>query len=232
MEVDWRSTICGIRLIKIRDLLRRALDEEFDACWVAQSTAASEADANALIKELTNRKLIEVVLNSPASSPRFKLARDGHSLAAAKAIPRISRARAEQILNGFMKRVHEVNDDDDFGVFVGKVYVFGSFLDKSKERLGDLDLIVTLPFRRIVGRPSYTMYADKRQRAVGAEGWFNDFLDHEVRTHLKARDPHISLGSTFLIDAPVPKSLIYTAPDEVSIEHEHRGAKGASSESS
>jgi len=222
MNVDWDEAICGIRIIKIRNLMRELGSLEVDLAWVASQLEVSWSKSEAVVVELIEREWIKQVESSPASNPLFKIANHGRSLAAARSIPRITRAKAEQILKGFMRRVHEVNADDDFGMYVHEVYLFGSFLDPSKNSLGDLDLIAWLSLRRIVGRQAHD-YEIERQELLGVRRWNKDFLVHEVKCYLKAREPHISIGSTTLLDRPIPKLLIYSAPPEVCSEHEHRG---------
>jgi predicted nucleotidyltransferase len=222
MNVDWDEEICGVRMIRIRDLMREIGSLEVDLAWVSGQLKLSGSKTETIVAQLIEREWIERVELPLALNPRYKIADDGRSLAAARALPRITRVKAEQILKGFMRRVEDVNDDDDFGMYVHEVYLFGSFLDPSKERLGDLDLIVSLLVRRIVGR-RVSDYEFERQKLAGAKGWFSDFLAYEVKRYLKARDPHISFGSAILLDMPIPKLLIYSAPPEVSLEHEHRG---------
>lgn len=222
MNVDWDEAICGVRMIKIRDLMRELGSLEVDHAWVASQLKLGGRETEAVVAALIERDWIKQIRLSPASRPLFKIANDGRSLAAARAIPRITREKAEQILKGFMRRVHEVNDDDDFGMYVHEVYLFGSFLDPSKTSLGDLDLIVPLSLRRIVGRHVHD-YEFERQELLGVKRWHNDFLVHEVKCYLKARDPHISMGGTSLLEKSIPKVLLYSAPPEVVREHEHRG---------
>src|SRR5664280_415696 len=61
-----------------------------------------------------------------------------------------SRATAQRALDGFLARVEEINANPMAGWGVRKVVLFGSFLDPSIERVGDVDLAVEMvPLRQL-----------------------------------------------------------------------------------
>ena len=223
MKVDWGTKICGIPIIRIRDLFRALVDREFNAGAIRDRLKLDDQKSEVLVAEFLRRGWIEQIPRPSARIAWFCLTDDSISLAAAKAIRRITRAKAEQLLRDFMKRVHDVNDSDDFGVFVSDVYVFGSFLDPSANDLGDLDLAVSLHDRPIIGR-QISRYEHERQEALGVDGWFSDFLVHEVNRYLKARQAHLSMHGVLRTKAAkIKMKLIFRAPKSERSPRKHRG---------
>lgn len=223
MEIDWEDDVCGIRMIRIRDLFRRLRGCcSFSRCVVQNALKISGSDAAAVVEELLQRGWIERA-HQPDGGGSFRLTDNGSSFSIAKAIPRISRAKAERILADFIVRVRELNADDDFGQYVREVHVFGSFLDPSKDRLGDVDLAVDFRDRRIIGR-NQRDYECQRKLASGAKGYFFDFLDYEVKRFLRDRDPYIAMEGLCRVEALNTKmQLVYRLPDAEWCLREHRG---------
>ncbi len=120
----------------------------------------------------------------------------GNAFAISRAVRRISRAKAQSILKGFMDRVKAVNADDDFGWYVVEVRPFGSYLDPSFSDLGDVDLGIELARCPIIGRDVIA----HNKECVKLSGrtsltFFQElgFPELEVRRILKARSPYISM---------------------------------------
>lgn len=204
-------------MIQVRNLLAAGRRGVIDIPRISKSLGIDDCHAAELLIELLGRGWIYF----DEDERRYKRTREGARVAAAKAVPPLNRARAQIKLDGFISRVHVVNDDDDFGDFVDEVYVFGSFLDQSVDFLGDIDLAVSVHCRPIVGR-SLIDYPRSRQVALGVTGWFSDFSYHEVMQYLKARDPYISIhGLARIQSLDTAMSLIYRAPDKVREEHAH-----------
>lgn len=223
MKVDWSINICGVNLVDVKNALRRLRWGSIYAQQLREILQISTASATDVMVELERRGWIKLSGTIKGTDTPYELTDEGRSLTEAKKIPRITRMKAQNILDAFLRRVQEVNDDDDFGVLVDEVYVFGSFLDPSQDRLGDVDIAVSLMGRWIVGRKNWE-YERSRQEASGAAGWFSSFLEHEVRRYLKAREPYISMTSLLSLKALDTKMLlVYRASDEVRNEHEHRG---------
>lgn len=53
---------------------------------------------------------------------------------------KIKRTTAQTLLEGVLSRALEINRSKEYGVFIDRIYVFGSFINSKKTRLGDLDL--------------------------------------------------------------------------------------------
>lgn len=71
----------------------------------------------------------------------------------------ITRATGVTALNELVAHAAEVNNDDDLAFYVGEVVLFGSLLDPDRDRLGDVDVAVSLVPR----------YEGERQQQAEAE---------------------------------------------------------------
>src|SRR5580692_6205869 len=74
----------------------------------------------------------------------------GNALGIASAALPISRRDASRRVEEFLARARKVNDDDSWLYRVGKVVIFGSYLN-NQDRIGDIDLAVRLDRRTRVG---------------------------------------------------------------------------------
>ena len=68
----------------------------------------------------------------------------GNALGGASFRQPISRSTAERLLDGVIDRARNYNSDPRHLLEISEVLVFGSYLDTSAERLGDLDIGATL----------------------------------------------------------------------------------------
>ena len=220
MEVDWDKEVCGMRLLLIRDMLRTFRGKVFREAAIEERLRVSASVAAHVAEILLNDGWIQRTANQTDSW--FELTGRGRQFAAATASPRISRAKAEKILSEFIIRVHEVNDDDNYGVYVSSAYIFGSYLDASKDQLGDIDLDVTLRPRPIIGR-DYWSYCAERQELAGATGWFHDFLEHEVKRYIRNRSPYLSIAPGGISSTlGIETRLIFQAADQDRLPRDHR----------
>ncbi len=219
MRVDWNEEICGIRLLRVRDMLRRAGSAEIGVGFVADTLRIKMKDARALVEELVRRGWLEKVkkrLKDRSKVVWYERTVAGNAFANARAVRRISRVKAKSILAGFIDRVKAVNANDDYGAYVLEVRVFGSYLDPSVGDLGDIDLGLELARRPIIGR-NIVAHSKERAKLSGrtSMSFFEEifYSDIEVRRFLKARSPYISMHRLDDIEDIQAKSkLLYRAP--------------------
>lgn len=126
----------------------------------------------------------------------------GRSLRLARAAPRISREKADQILAEFMKRVEEVNRSEKYVDKITKVILFGSYIRPDTTELGDIDIAVEIKskfddpdVRRKKGQ-EYTRAAMKSGRRIGGflEQMF--FPETDLKVFLRNKSRYISLHTT------------------------------------
>jgi predicted nucleotidyltransferase len=110
---------------------------------------------------------------------------------------RVHRKTAKKVLDEFMVRVFQVNEDSRFAVRVTEVIVFGSYLEK-KDTLGDLDIACKYESKFANLDPS--AFSKKMQDHSSRSGRrFKSSMEsllwpwEEVRLFLKSRRRTISL---------------------------------------
>ena len=60
-----------------------------------------------------------------------------------------SRKTAEKVLDEVIQRINEANENEEFIYIVSKAVLFGSFINSSKEKIGDLDIAIYLELKDI-----------------------------------------------------------------------------------
>ncbi len=231
MRINWNEEICGLPLLRVRDLLRRAGPDQFNIGFVTDALRIKQKSARDLIAELVRRGWLEKVRAMTPHARRrkidyFEKTVTGNAFAISRAVRRISREKAESILKGFMDRVKAVNANDDFGWYVVEVRLFGSYLDPSFTDLGDIDLGVELARRPIIGR-EVVAHNKERARLSGRASltFFQEltFAQSEVQKFLRSRSPYISMHRLDDIEDIKAKSkLLYRAPKKDATPRQHR----------
>ncbi len=188
MQVERNETLAGVRLIKVRDFLRRH-EESFPAEAIGEFFKVSGGR-----KQEIEEALVRAGYVAPHESdkPRYLITPLGLQLCNARFIPRISREKAEALLQSFLARVASINERDEFTHKVTGVRVFGSYLT-DKADLGDIDLAVAIEARR------KSHVNESMERANQSGKTIRSFLDRitfgrsEVRTLLKGGSPYLSI---------------------------------------
>jgi hypothetical protein len=132
MQIDSKTTIAGVPIIKVRGALRRSngvfYPEEF-----TQRLKQAEDKTQVVLNELITDG--RVVLSPDIDgNERYELAVDGHALAGATARQPVTRDTACWALDGFLARVEEINANPLAEWGARKVVLFGSFLDPASSR--------------------------------------------------------------------------------------------------
>lgn len=202
MKLDCTQLIAGYPILSIRDLFkwRSVLCREN----IEDRMKISAAKATHLIKELVKLGYLELMPSDfPEEKGRwYELLPMGRTLALARAVPPMKRAKAEQLLAQLLNRVQEVNTSPNFLYKVDKVLVFGSYLRSEVAELNDLDVAVELTAKHT--------NPDERQaaaRALVKEAYqagrsFSGFMDellypyNMTKTFLRNRSRYLSLHTT------------------------------------
>jgi predicted nucleotidyltransferase len=193
MRIDPADTLIGYPIVAIRDLLRKLV---FDRAWVQQALKVDAAEADRVLRELAEARLI-CPLERPGMAGKWETTPDGTRLANASTLPSISREQADRIMKAFMARVQDVRSQDKYLYEVGEVVLFGSYLAGAPE-VNDIDLIVRLRMKQNFNA-SYGEALAQKLRAAAAQGkkfalarnWF-DHLQAEVMGYLKATSEYVS----------------------------------------
>jgi predicted nucleotidyltransferase len=126
----------------------------------------------------------------------------GNALAQAKLVPRINRKKANELLDGVLERVAQINAQHDLLHWVTELRVFGSYLSEGDD-LGDLDLAINMTPRAI--NRDCVEAGFELGRRHGKR--FNNFLEklyypeRLIKQIIKARSPYISIHEMSELDA-------------------------------
>jgi hypothetical protein len=120
---------------------------------------------------------------------------DGAGLAMASASRPVKRSTAERAVSDLISRAAEINDDPDLVMWVDKVAIFGSYLDPSVERLGDVDCAAWFSRRTADSAEHRAASLERANRGPRGLSFIEQLAygETEVRQMLKGRSPVISL---------------------------------------
>jgi hypothetical protein len=155
-----------------------------------------EQQARRLVYRLRRLGYAEVVPQQRPGTWRNTMA--GNALANAIATPPLSRRDADRLLKEFLVRVGIVNDDPSWLYRVGKVVIFGSYLN-SQECLGDIDFAIRLDRRPEFAERWPEVLLAKADAAANRGRRFRGFLDRlawpetEVKRYLRGGVRWLSL---------------------------------------
>jgi len=198
LRIDRNKKLAGIPILEIRRLLRRSKNiYQWNVFFVQEELGVSIDQANAIIESLEKEGYVE-----PGEISRdekyWRNTVKGNALALGSAAKPLRRDSAENKLVDFLSRVKQVNESSEFIYKVNKVTLFGSYLS-SKERIGDIDLAVTLA-PKIQDRDEFwKLNQEWIRQAYKAGRRFSNIAEElfwpqrEVLLYLKSRSRSLSL---------------------------------------
>ncbi|MHB8409551.1 MAG: hypothetical protein ACYDHY_15915 [Acidiferrobacterales bacterium] len=208
MRIDTKQRLCGLPSVVLRKLLRdirSAADHGVDVQFIAHRLKLSMAQARTLVTCLANGGYIESRRASGEDTTFWCTTVTGSAFAIAKMIPPITREKAEHILEKFLERVNQVNNNPCYLTSVYKVVVFGSYLSDT-DILGDIDLALGLSAKE----PEWERYLELTKKHVRKakrkgrrfSGYFTELSwpEDEAILFLKSRERYLSFST---LDDPV-----------------------------
>ena len=181
--------IAGMPALEARDWMRR-LTSNNHVDLVSSADLGPEAQV--AFDSLVAAGYLQAYEKQPGI---FSVTISGAALAMASANLPVKRSTAKRALAGVRVRAVEINDDPDLLLWVDKLAVFGSYLDPTAERLGDVDVAAWFSRRESDGQ-KYVAASLARARASGRNLRYIEQLmygEREVRSRLKGRSPVVSL---------------------------------------
>ncbi|KQM02343.1 hypothetical protein FF86_10705 [Frankia sp. CpI1-P] len=194
VRVSKTDEICGMPAPTARELMRAiahdSVDDDYIASWLDVAASAATRIRESLVAE----GYLECSSEDERDSLHVTTIK-GNALAQASFSPQIHRRTAEKNISGMLERVREYNRDNTKILAISRIQIFGSFLDSSSDRIGDIDLAVT-----ILRRPDKDSYIKALYAYCNASGrrfgTHLDFLDwprvEAIRT-VKGRSPAINV---------------------------------------
>lgn len=197
MRISRKQKINNTPILKVRDFfksLQRYRTDIFTLNKVCNYFHINEIEANSLIKELTEQGFIK-----KCSSDCYKITLIGAALSNARCVPPIKRDKADKIVNDFMQRVEEINNNDNYLYRVSKILLFGSYINEDAVDFGDIDIAFELD-RKIKNKEVFEKLNREFFEKAQDEGKrFSSFIEERfysetvVILKLKNRSRYISL---------------------------------------
>lgn len=140
MRVQKSDVIAGLPAPVARAVLRKFNRREAYAEELAPVLSGLDVEVESALPSLVQAGLIEFVKQDLMGDDRWVPTMAGNALAMASFGKPITRATADRLLAEVLDRAVALNADPRKIVRIERIRVFGSYLDPSVERLGDLDL--------------------------------------------------------------------------------------------
>jgi hypothetical protein len=196
MRLDRNGVIAGRPAKEVRDGLRRLrhgswsregiiqnYPQQHRNDWLKKPRRIDPTDA------LLGAELIE---QDKERTGYFRVTDKGLRLSCASLLPSITRAKADILIAAFLRRVVEVNSNDNFCLFVSEVDAYGSYITDAN-MLNDIDLNVALK-----GKAPWPEVYERWKQRVGHDNFH--IMDprcpspeREVRKFLRARCPYLHI---------------------------------------
>lgn len=199
MKLSKTETIHGVRMLRIRNFLRRYRDcSSMNYSDAEQELGVDFETARAIMRDLLTRGWLSAEPDDEwYAGPDIHVSDLGSQVAIAKFLSPLKRARAKELLDELLGRAATINQTPDLVFSVNKIAVFGSYLHEDKATLSDLDIAVDLSANEHPNKLSITEWSWERVEKSGKT--INTVLDcltygrHEVHLLLKARNAYISI---------------------------------------
>jgi hypothetical protein len=192
MRVEKNDPIAGLPAKTVRDFLRRLRDDAWSAEPIAEYFNLSATEVTRVIQALVTLQILEQTEDSSpeGEKPFYFCGQAGRGLRNANFRPRISRAKADRLVAGFLERVAEVNAEEDRVYTVTEVRVFGSYAF-----VGDVDLAIELRPHRADDRHDWVervnARADRSGKQLRSPLQRLFYGETEIIQRLKARSPYL-----------------------------------------
>jgi hypothetical protein len=206
MQINPKEILFGQPILKIREVVRRAMQEKLRDSKQTEITVKVAAIiqqpkpvAIQVIKQLIQEDYLIINKVKYGKEYYYELTdtEKGRRFGIATATPPISRQKANQLLLELIERAKAINTNSELVYYVERLKVFGSYLS-DKDTMGDLDIGFKLSRRHKAG--IFTKHNQQRIYMAKANGRrFINFTDElewprrEVILLLKARKRGLSL---------------------------------------
>ena len=202
MNIDSKSTVCGLPALELRKLLLSIKSSSFDLKVIRNKLKFNSKKAQVIIDNLLVSGYIEKDMERKAKIQRYIITLKGSAFALASAAKPYKRVTVDKAYKALMERVEEINSSDQFLHEVTKVTIFGSYLSNS-EYLGDLDVVIEIAKKISDFEEFMLKQAALVQDAINSGEKIQDdiyelhFSELKTRKYLKNRSPILSIHSVY-----------------------------------
>lgn len=140
MKIDKNKRINNIPIIKIRNFLRRfsRVSSEDLLTNINGYFNLTKQEATKIIEALVEEGYIE------KEGEVYYCTIKGNALSNVRFIKRMNKEKADKEFSEFMKRVENLNQNNEFIYKVKRIVIFGSYLNPENKDFGDIDLGIEL----------------------------------------------------------------------------------------
>lgn len=142
MRINGEDKIDGIRLINIRNVLRKMIYLQLNRSEIELLLSSSLRNHSVntlhLIDSLIRLDYLEIV------EGKYCLAQKGRRLCSARSLKPLTKEKVEQIIEDFLERIEEVKKNKEFLYEVRRILLFGSCLNPEARDFGDIDFAYEL----------------------------------------------------------------------------------------
>lgn len=140
MKIDKNKRINNIPIIKIRNFLRRFSrgSSEDLLTHISGYFNLTKQEATKIIEALVEEGYIE------KEGEVFYCTIKGNALSNVRFIKRMNKEKADKEFSEFMKRVENLNQNNEFIYQVKRIVIFGSYLNPENKDFGDIDIGIEL----------------------------------------------------------------------------------------
>lgn len=217
MRVSKNDMICGLPAPMARQLMRSYFD--YRSPGLAADLLGLDLDAaeDQLRSFEAAGYLEQIDKESAVGDQRWVTTVQGNALAQASFGKPIGRATAERHLAQVIERASAYNADSARLLTVKEIAVFGSYLDPEADRLGDLDLAVTVVRRETDGQRYVDDVLDYARASGRRFGVFIEQLmwpARELMLILKNRSPVINITNEDISKLTRKVKIVYMVQDD------------------
>jgi len=157
MKIDAKDKIADLPILKVRDLVKRAISVGINTNKVINSFKVDHLRAQGLLEALVKKGYI----TNNDNSIWYSVSEAGMRFANASGARAISRKNAQGHINKLLQRISDINASDDYLFKVTKAICFGSYADSSIPNVNDIDVYIKLE-----RKGDDASYAENKERVL------------------------------------------------------------------
>jgi len=233
MRINSKDKIASVPILDVRNYFRRLTGSSVITTKDVQKALDIDLDtAKKVIASLADRDFLKLSPHAKQDEDYWMLTSQGAQFKLASAARPVKRSTADRVLKEFLERVKHLNEDSDYLYRVPIAVVFGSYLDTTKDRLGDLDVAILLKAND--PEPDGTMMSEAfldlcYQRADQSGRSFASYIEKtlyarkETIQYLKSRSRTLSLHDLEMelkvgafsdaVEEVVPAKVVYASQE-------------------
>jgi hypothetical protein len=202
LRISRETRVCGVPATALRDRLKKLRPGGGFRVRYLTGLVSGPTAAKRLVKALLTQGYIE---SEASRSDLFTLTDKGIQLVHASAMKPIPRSRATELLEAYVQRLLDVRNNPYWLWEASQARLYGSFLDPTKDALGDIDLAHELVPKE-PDADKRNALLEQRREELDSDRRFKSWLERlggpetEVEDYLRQgksgrRNPYLSFHS-------------------------------------